>query len=146
MRDAIGGLVNLVIIVVFMVILSGYLAFNVNYTKAFKVKNKIISTYEEYEGNCYNESSACVQEILAYMKSVGFDRKNMPTNLASKGYTCSNGYCYLRQESKNEISGTVHYKIVTQITLDIPIINKVMRGLNVFQVSGSTSSIHERKN
>ena len=42
MRDAIGGSVNLVIIVVFMLLVSGYLAFNINYTKAFKVKNKII--------------------------------------------------------------------------------------------------------
>ena len=50
MRDAVGGVVNLVIIVVFLVIVSGYLAFNVNYTKAFRVKNKIISTIEEYEG------------------------------------------------------------------------------------------------
>ena len=43
MRDAFGGLMNMVIIVVFLVLVSGYLAFNVNYTKAFRVKNKIIT-------------------------------------------------------------------------------------------------------
>ena len=43
MRDALGGIVNITIIVVFLVIVSGYLAFNVNYTKAFRVKNKIIT-------------------------------------------------------------------------------------------------------
>ena len=43
MRDAIGGVVNITIIVTFLVIVSGYLAFNVNYTKAFRVKNKIIT-------------------------------------------------------------------------------------------------------
>ena len=43
MRDAFGGLLNMVIIVVFLVLVSGYLAFNVNYTKAFRVKNKIIT-------------------------------------------------------------------------------------------------------
>ena len=46
MRDAIGGVVNITIIVTFLVIVSGYLAFNVNYTKAFRVKNKIITTIE----------------------------------------------------------------------------------------------------
>ena len=44
MRDAFGGLMNMVIIIVFLVLVSGYLAFNVNYTKAFRVKNKIITT------------------------------------------------------------------------------------------------------
>lgn len=34
MRDAFGGLMNMVIIIVFLVLVSGYLAFNVNYTKA----------------------------------------------------------------------------------------------------------------
>ena len=41
MRDAFGGLLNIGIIVVFMTIVSGYLAFNVSYAKAFKVKNKL---------------------------------------------------------------------------------------------------------
>ena len=54
MRDAFGGLMNMVIIIVFLVLVSGYLAFNVNYTKAFRVKNKIITTIEQYEGNCGN--------------------------------------------------------------------------------------------
>ena len=49
MRDAFGGLMNMVIIVVFLVLVSGYLAFNVNYTKAFRVKNKIITKIEQYE-------------------------------------------------------------------------------------------------
>ena len=35
MRDAFGGLLNIVIIVVFMTLVSGYLAFNVSYAKAF---------------------------------------------------------------------------------------------------------------
>ena len=45
MRDALGGTVVLVIIVVFIVIVSGYMAFNVNYTKAFRIKNKIVDNY-----------------------------------------------------------------------------------------------------
>ena len=68
MRDAMGGVVNLVIIVVFMVIVSGYLAFNVSYTRAFRVKNKIISTYEQYSGNCESNSSPCMTQIMKYMQ------------------------------------------------------------------------------
>ena len=54
MRDAFGGVANLAIIIVFLTLVSGYLALNVNYTKAFRVKNKIISTFEQFEGNCYD--------------------------------------------------------------------------------------------
>ena len=49
MRDAFGGIVNLSMIVIFLVLVCGYLAFNVNYTKAFRVKNYIITTMEQYE-------------------------------------------------------------------------------------------------
>ena len=60
MRDAFGGIVNISMIVVFLVIVSGYLAFNVSYTKAFRVKNKIITTIEQYEGLC-DEDSDCAK-------------------------------------------------------------------------------------
>ena len=69
MRDAFGGIANIVVIVVFLVIVSGYLAFNVNYTKAFRVKNKIISTFEQFEGNCYDDiatEGTCNYEIQKY--------------------------------------------------------------------------------
>ena len=50
MRDAIGGVFSLQIIVIFMLVVNGYLAFTVNYTKAFRVKNQIIQIIEQHEG------------------------------------------------------------------------------------------------
>ncbi len=146
MRDAFGGLVNLVIIVVFMVIVSGYLAFNVSYTKAFKVKNKIISTFEQYEGN--PDNAECMNVIVSYMKSVGYDTSNTPTMPSSaecdmSHSKCTNGFCYCRINEGS--SDAFHYKIVTQITLDIPIINKVMAGMNTFQVTGDTKTIRTKE-
>lgn len=143
MRDAFGGIVNIVIIVVFLTLVSGYLAFNVNYTKAFRVKNKIISTFEEYEGNCDNESSACNTKIQNYMKELGYSAPDF--NLTSEGYTCKYGYCYKKIEvTTGDVSETkqrAYYKIVTQINIDIPIINKILPGLKIFQVSGDTKPI-----
>ncbi len=141
MRDAFGGLMNMVIIVVFLVLVSGYLAFNVNYTKAFRVKNKIITTIEQYEGNCGNENSACNQEIISYMKELGY---NADTNMRIEGYECQNGYCIQRIEpnrdsaSVNDQEKKVYYRVVTAIVIDIPIINKIMPQLKIFQVSGTT--------
>ena len=38
MKEATGGIFSLEFIIVFLLILNGYMAFNVNYTKAFRVK------------------------------------------------------------------------------------------------------------
>lgn len=139
MRDAFGGIVNLVIIVVFLVIVSGYLAFNVNYTKAFRVKNKIITTLEQYEGNCASGSS-CDEKITEYMASIGYSADNF--NIT--GYTCQNGYCIKKYGAPS--SGTnvvdnkrVYFKVVTQINLSIPIVSRILPSL--FQVSGNTKLI-----
>ncbi len=144
MRDAFGGIVNITIIIVFLVIVSGYLAFNVNYTKAFRVKNKIITTIEQYEGNCSMINGACDQAITNYMRDIGY---SVQTDFALDGYTCRNGYCIQEVTAENNTDdtivfenndGKVYYKVVTVIYIDIPIINKIMPQLKVFQVSGTT--------
>ena len=43
MRDAIGGVFTLQIILVFVLLINGYMAYSVNYTRAFRVKNEIIN-------------------------------------------------------------------------------------------------------
>ena len=147
MRDAFGGIVNLSMIVVFLVLVCGYLAFNVNYTKAFRVKNYIITTIEQYEGNCDNEGSACDQKISNYIRQIGYSAPDF--DLTNDGYTCHEGYCYKKfdvstkkgSNSVEENNGQVYYRIVTQINIDIPIINKIMPGLRIFQISGNTKLI-----
>ena len=67
MRDAFGGIVNIVLVAIFLVIISGILGLVVNYTKAFRMKNTVISTIEQYEGaqGCFGNSSAtgCQERI-----------------------------------------------------------------------------------
>lgn len=153
MRDAFSGITSIVIIVVFLVLVSGYLAFNVSYTKAFKVKNKIISTFEEYEGQCDSESSECNKKIKDYMKDIGYSPPASITvnNIGvedTTGWYCRQGYCYKEIKVNNPTAGSLddgkeraYFKIVTQIYIDIPIINRLMPGLKLFQVSGDTKPI-----
>lgn len=143
MRDAFGGVVNLAMIVVFLVLVCGYLAFNVNYTKAFRVKNYIITSIEQYEGNC-DEGTACYQKINDYINRIGY---NAP-DFTLEDYKCMHGYCYKEFNASSETGGAysegekkVYYRVVTQINIDIPIINKIMPGLRIFQVSGNTKLI-----
>ena len=52
MKEAFSGIYSIAFIVVFLVIVIGILGLVVSYTKAFKMKNIIISTIEKYEGAC----------------------------------------------------------------------------------------------
>lgn len=143
MRDAMGGTVVIVIIVVFIVIASAYMAFNVNYTKAFRMKNKVISYYEEYKGECRNNSK-CVQKIRDYARSIGYDPANL---VCSNGFTrADNLYCEKKVPLTTRASSDVYdkeiregyyYKIETKIDIRIPIVDNVM-GIRVFRITGDT--------
>ena len=74
MRDAFGGVLNIVIIAIFLVLVSGILGLTVNYTKAFRMKNFVISSIEEYDGQgCFsNGPSGCKSKIEEKAKSIGY--------------------------------------------------------------------------
>lgn len=166
MRDAMGGSVVIVIIVFFIVAVSAYLAFNVNYTKAFRMKNKIISYYEEYKGDCYNVGSTCHRKIKKYADEIGYDPADLNCDSLGK-CTGSRGrtkdcykeigrlYCVKKVE-KNKLDdptlyvhddtggSSFYYKIVTKIDIKIPILNNVFGKLQVFQITGDTKVIETK--
>lgn len=143
MRDAYGGIVNIMFIVVFMVVINGYLAFAANYNKAFRVKNKIISLIEQNEG-WDNNKEDLKEKIQTEMKQVGY----AVTDLDISGYDCDKqwGYCvrqyYTSGPDQGEIT-KITYKVVTAVNVDIPIIRNVLPKLSVFQVSGTTKAISQ---
>ena len=153
MSNAIGGTVNIVIISIFMVIVAAYMAFNISYVKAFKVKNKIIDLVEQYEGDCLN-SGSCQTKIENYMDKIGYNTATtVPRNFCGSG-TCScntrKGYCISEvvvQTAKKGKKGNpdrdkkAYYKVMTQVNIDIPILKNIMPHINVFQVTGETKTI-----
>lgn len=50
MRQSIGATWILQLVIVFMLIFVGFLALSINYTKAFRIKNEVLSIIEKYEG------------------------------------------------------------------------------------------------
>ena len=154
MRDALGGSISVVIIVVFIVFVMGYMAFNVNYTKAFRMKNKIIALYEEYDGKC---EDTCETEIQEYAREIGYIPDSNHNFQCPDGYAehPKNGgklYCEkavnvaLRssEDSMNEQRTKKYYKIITKINISIPVFDN-LANLNVFQVTGDTKAmlVHE---
>ncbi len=163
MNEAVGGAVNVALIAIFMVLISGYMAFNVSYVKAFKVKNRIIDLVEQYEGDCDpNQVSECTNKIHNYMDEIGYHNATggqasfcSETAKMSNGVsdeTCCNpgrGYCIgevristvKKTGSKVEGETKSYYRVLTQVSIDIPIINKLMENMRVFEVTGETKTI-----
>ena len=119
MKDAIGGslLLNIVVFFVFVVILFfvGILA----YSKAYKIKNRIIEVIERHEQ--YNDS--VVLELAEDLRTAGYmvstageiSNKCGTDNLNNSEYL----YCVYLDENTD---GSRLYKIVTYTRFDFPII------------------------
>ncbi len=156
MRDAIGGVFSLQIIVIFMLIVNGYLAFTVNYTKAFRVKNQIIQIIEQHEG--FTEDAK--EKIDEYMRKTNYELSDAYTSWCQRNglevyRSSTNGaFCYTR--SKVDISGGStnkknyqgsYYSIQTFVNIDIPVINKLLPfTAGLFRVGGETSMIFSSGN
>lgn len=152
MRDAIGGAMTLQIIVVFMIIINCYLAFSVNYTKAFRVKNEIRSIIEKNEGL----TCSAVTQINDLMLKTNYGVKHGDRN-CPEGYTAAdldNGlFCY--KYNKVDITGTsnsnsiykgAYYTVLTFVDIDIPIFNRIFPEIAVlnetFASKGETALIY----
>ncbi len=158
MRDALGGAVNIYIIVIFIVFALGYMAFNVNYTKAFRMKDKIISVYEKNKGQC-DESNHCYQEIIDYADSIGY-QPDVIDCLPGESLRPSREKLYCVKGVKvgnvSDLKTRCYYHVVTRINISIPIFEAMFRTpgkdengntvngatrLNVFYVSGDTKTL-----
>ena len=61
MKDSIGSIPSLALVFTFIIIISGYLAFSVNYSKAFKMKSKIIDVLQEEENLTSNRAKNSIR-------------------------------------------------------------------------------------
>ena len=148
MKDAFGGILNLVFVVVFLLIVMGVLGLVVSYTKAFKMKNIIISTIEQYEGShCIEDDGvsaldryACLDKIKSEAEKLGFS----PIGLnCPDDYTKSLGlYCIKKIQDDSSSNGGSYYRIITQVDIHFPIVSNIM-GFEMFQVTGDTRIINQ---
>ncbi len=155
MRDALGGIVNIGFIVVFIVIVNGYLAFAANYNKAFRYKNKIINLIEQYEGVGVGESNSVLTKTIdGYRKSIGYSlstqlNADVPAECnGSTGISCSDpycdntlGFCVVEQNRSTGELPVKYYTVTTAVNIDIPLLNKFIPNMKIFQVNGTTKAI-----
>ena len=145
MKEAYGGISNIVFLAVFLTIAMGALGLTVSYTKAFHMKNEIILAIENHEGaGCFADTpknTSCKKEIEAKAKELTYS----PSTMKCKGNDKQSGgvlglFCY-KQISHN--GNKYVYRIVTQVDLSFPILERIT-GFKIFQVSGDTKEFHQQ--
>lgn len=152
MSDSVGGVVTMGWILIFIAVVAGYMAFNVNYTKAFRMKNKIIDCYNKYGDDCVRVSEYRT-ELVDYAKSIGYHpRDNFICPSSYESGSISNGkidnyFCYYEYEKiRNSSDPDIveeeeyhYYKIVTKVDIDIPIVQNMFE-LRFLTVYGDTKT------
>lgn len=156
MKEAMGGTWLTGLVIVFIFLFAGFLAYSISYTKAFRVKNEILNLIERNEGftNSANDLNNITDDALkndssvegkafAYIKSMGynysiFDGTNDPCASNNIGEKQKGGYCLIKYCPKAGESEKVYYKVTTFIALSIPIINVTVK----LPISGETKALY----
>jgi len=156
-----GGIFTLQAIVVALIIIMCLMAFAVNYTKAFRVKNEIRNIIEKNEGltpDAEVEINNMVRENQYYLPAqyinvchrLGYKVYEGNSNRGGTGvrfcikceYADSTG-----ETNENESYRGAYYSVVTFISLDIPIINNIIPfAAELFMVSGETPLLYSENN
>lgn len=154
MKEGIGGAVSLALVMFFIFIIASYTAFTINYSKAYKVKSKLIDVIQKYDNNMNNPMIA--SEMQGYMRSVGYSAAPYYTKKCNgdgyNGYKAGpsgQGWCYkIFEESTNGKNKEAkikkkYVKVKTFVSVDIPVINQIFGENRIFIVEGSTKVIYE---
>lgn len=165
MREAIGSSLLLNIALVFIGVISMILVSSIAYSKAYKAKNQIISTIDDYNGVCnFMKGDSCFDEIERKLSDMGYSSnisKGCDTKYGTPVYGNVTGsvapldghvYCiykYTLCDSTTNSSGIscpegshekTYYKVITFMHFDIPLIGQFLE----FEVSGETQAYYNR--
>lgn len=154
MREAIGGTWLTQLVIIFMLVFVAFLALSLNYTKAFKMKNEVLTIIEKYEGLTDKEEGS-IAIINNYLKSNGYHiTKGCPEGsygIRSLDNTTATGpidkndkskyyYCVTKFK-KNEISDKdkkkAYYKVNLFLKFNLPVLGDIF----TFEVNGTTGDV-----
>lgn len=147
MKESIGATWIMSIVIVFIIIFSGYLALSINYSKAFRVKDGIIDRLQKHNG----PNAESLADISNYMNEIGYNSKGRCDDLYSadkyisyigvsqniSDYQGTEKYNYCVQKvysrgSSEQMFGA-YYKVVVFFSISLPLLDFAN-----FKVSGET--------
>ena len=165
MKEAIGGSYIFQIVIIFIALFSAFIVYSISYTKAFRVKNEIITLIENQLGYTPSKSQGSLASMttaqLAEDKSVeaqalltvkrygykhdildGQDslcyQNNENVGTDAKNIMKTGGYCLFKVCNNDDKTTNTVYKVTTFIALKIPVLNIVVK----IPISGQTRTIY----
>ena len=112
MKESIGNAVLFNIVIIFVVILIAFFVGSLSYSKAFKVKNKIIEELEkegEYASDPENAYTKAEDEILKWLKS-GNDGTGIGYRRNTAGGANNTGNCKSNNENAELVNNVSDYE------------------------------------
>ena len=154
MREAIGGSYVFQIVVVFILLFTGFMSLSINYSRAFAVSSEVANIIERNNGL----SETAREEIIQYMIDVGYRTKGTCNEEEGENYEAidttgkpggfmnkKNNLCVQEVPivvdivpGSNEFPATAYYKIKVFFKLDIP----VMSMLFEFDIKSATKKVY----
>lgn len=156
MRESIGGAWLTGIVITFLALFAAFLTYAINYTKAFRVKDRIIQLIEVNEGYTFagtesgfstinasndalDEEGSTESQIFSFIKQIGYNYEALdscePGTLSG---TDKYGYCIEKHCVHSENTDRVYYKVTSYIALTIPVINISIK----IPISGETTTLY----
>ena len=143
MKAATGNAMLMNIIIVFLVIVMALLVTSISYTKAFRIKNRIVDIIEYYDGN-FNDvgtKANITKEINNSLSSVGYrlsGSKKCKEIDNKKAIELASNYQVCIYEYDNSTRGK-YYKVIAYMYFDVPVVGGI---LNI-PVSGETKVFYD---
>ncbi len=151
MKESIGGTWILGFVMLFIVLFAAYLAVSINYTKAFKAKNKLINLIEENEGFTASRYSnldsisddelknakTTEDKIYYYLRDTGYAASDTPAEKCfdkQPEFWHQGGYCVKKLCTRKG----AYYRVQTFIKMELPIVNLKF----IIPISGETKVIY----
>ncbi len=141
MREAIGGTWLFNIVVLFVMLFTGYLCLAINYSRAYNVKNEIVDIIERENG--YNDKA--VKDIASYLTEIGYRttgkcEEDMIGNNSDKDFGVGeNIYCYkaIKVGGEEDYAESVYYQVEVFFQIDLPI----FRDWFTFSIKGDSNQL-----
>ena len=143
MKAATGNAMLMNIIIVFLVIVMALLVTSISYTKAFRIKNRIVDIIEYYNGDFddVGTKTNITNEINNSLSSVGYrlSGSNKCKEIDNKkAIQLNSNYQVCIYEYDDSIRGK-YYKVIAYMYFDVPVVGGI---LNI-PVSGETKIFYD---
>ena len=164
MKESIGGSWLFGIVILFIALFTSYLAYSINYTRAFNLKNKILEEIEKSEGyidlrmsedpknaddKALDDDHSVEATVFKWIRKTGYAFSTAEeidcdsvdghegTQVKLGGY-CVTKYCRNTDDKVDQGTYNTYYKVTTFVAFKIPIFNIVLK----VPVTGETRTLY----